>query len=91
MDNELEGRLRRLETGQADQTEQLRRLVDGQERVHQTLTDLVQLMTEPDEEAVKLHEVLASLVKVIAVNTATLQAWQRSVTGQADEEPDEPH
>ncbi len=91
MDNELDGRLRRLETGQADQAEQLSRLVDGQERVHQTLTELVQLMTEPDEEAVKLHEVQASLIKVIAVNTATLRVLQRSLTSQSDEEPDEPH
>jgi hypothetical protein len=30
MDNELDGRLRRLEAIQADQAEQLSRLVDGQ-------------------------------------------------------------
>ncbi len=87
MDNELDGRLRRLETAQADHAEQLRRLVDGQERVHRTLAELVRLMTAPDEEAVKLHDVLASLIKVIAVNTATLRVLQRSLTGQSGEEP----
>ena len=91
MDNELDGRLRRLEAGQADQAEQLNRLTDGQERVHQTLTELVRLMMEPDEEAGKLHVVLASLVKVIAVNTATLQMIQRSLTGRPGQESDEPH
>ncbi len=71
MDNELDGRLRRLEAVQADQAEQLSRLVDGQERIHQTLTELARLMTEPDDDAV-LHSVLASLVRAIEANTSTL-------------------
>ena len=91
MDNELDGRLRRLEAGQAEQAGQLSRLVDGQERVHRTLTELVRQMTEPDGEAIKLHEVLASLVEAIAANTATLRRLQRGSTGNTDAEPDEPH
>ena len=91
MDNELDGRLRRLETGQADQATQLSRLVDGQERVHQTLTELVRLMTEPDEEAVKLQEVLASLVRVMAENSATLRRLERRLAGQSNEGPGESH
>lgn len=71
MDNELDGRLRRLEAGQAGQAEQLSRLVDGQERIHRTLTELARLMTEPDDDAV-LHSVLASLVRAIEANTSTL-------------------
>jgi hypothetical protein len=71
MDNELDGRLRRLEAVQADQAEQLSRLVDGQERIHRTLTELARLMTEPDDDAV-LHSVLASLVRAIEANTSTL-------------------
>jgi hypothetical protein len=71
MDNELDGRLRRLEAGQADQSEQLSRLLDGQERIHRTLTELARLMTEPDDDAV-LHSVLASLVRAIEANTSTL-------------------
>jgi hypothetical protein len=71
MDNELDGRLRRLEAIQADQAEQLSRLVDGQERIHRTLTELARLMTEPDDDAV-LHSVLASLVRAIEANTSTL-------------------
>ena len=77
--------------GTGVQAEQLNRLADGQERVQQTLAELVRLMTEPDEKAGKLHVVLASLIKVIAVNTATLQTLQRSLTGRSDQEPDEPH
>jgi hypothetical protein len=91
MDNELDGRLRRLEAGQADQAAQLLQLMGAQERIHQTLGELVQLMTEPDDEAMKLYEVLGSLAKVIAVNTATLRVLQRSLTGQSNDEPDEPH
>ena len=71
MDNELDGRLRRLEAIQADQAKQLSRLVDGQERIHRTLTELARLMTEPDDDAV-LHSVLASLVRAIEANTSTL-------------------
>jgi hypothetical protein len=71
MDNELDGRLRRLEAVQADQAEQLSRLVDGQERIHRTLTELARLMTEPDDDAI-LHSVLASLVRAIEANTSTL-------------------
>jgi hypothetical protein len=71
MDNELDGRLRRLEAVQADQAEQLSQLVDGQERIHRTLTELARLMTEPDDDAV-LHSVLASLVRAIEANTSTL-------------------
>ncbi len=71
MDNELDGRLRRLEAGQADQATQLSRLADGQERIHRTLTELTRLMTEPDDDAV-LHSVLASLVRAIEANTSTL-------------------
>ncbi len=71
MDNELDGRLRRLEAGQAEQAGQLSRLVDGQERIHRTLTELARLMTEPDDDAV-LHSVLASLVRAIEANTSTL-------------------
>ncbi len=71
MDNELDGRLRRLEAVQADQAEQLSRLMDGQERIHRTLTELARLMTEPDDDAV-LHSVLASLVRAIEANTSTL-------------------
>jgi hypothetical protein len=71
MDNELDGRLRRLEAGQADQATQLSRLADGQERIHRTLTELARLMTEPDDDAV-LHSVLASLVRAIEANTSTL-------------------
>lgn len=91
MDNDLDGRLRRLEVGQATQADRLSRLVDGQERVHQTLAELVRLMTEPDEDAVKLHEVLASLINAIAVNTASLQRLERRFAGNTDEEPDQPH
>ena len=71
MDNELDGRLRRLEAVQADRAEQLSRLVDGQERIHRTLTELARLMTEPDDDAV-LHSVLASLVRAIEANTSIL-------------------
>ena len=71
MDNELDGLLRRLEAVQADQAEQLSQLVDGQERIHRTLTELARLMTEPDDDAV-LHSVLASLVRAIEANTSTL-------------------
>jgi hypothetical protein len=71
MDNELDGRLRRLEAGQADHATQLSRLADGQERIHRTLTELARLMTEPDDDAV-LHSVLASLVRAIEANTSTL-------------------
>ncbi len=91
MDNELDGRLRRLEARQADQAAQLLQLVGGQERIHRALPELVQLMTKPDEEAMRLYEALDSLTKVIAVNTATLRILERSLTGQSDEEPDEPH
>ncbi len=91
MDNELDGRLRRLEAGQAGQAEQLSRLVDGQGRVDRTLTELVRLMTEPDGEAIKLHEVLASLVEAIAANTATLQRLERGSTGNTNEKHDQQH
>jgi len=91
MDNELDGRLRRLEAIQADQAEQLSRLVDGQERIHRTLTELTRLMTEPDGEAPKLQEVLTSLVAAIAANTAALQRLERGSASNANEKPDQQH
>ena len=91
MDNELDGRLRRLEAGQADQVERLSRLLDGQERADRTLTELVRLMTEPDGEAIKIHEVLAKLVEAIAVNTAALQRLRQGSIGNTGEGADQPH
>lgn len=89
MDNELDGRLRRLEAGQADQATQLSRLADGQERIHRTLTELARLMTEPDGEASKLQEVLTSLIEAIAANTATLQRLERGSAGNTNEKLDQ--
>jgi hypothetical protein len=91
MDNELDGRLRRLEAGQADQTAQLSRLADGQERIHRTLTNLARLMTEPDGEAPKLQEVLTSLIAAIAANTAALRQLERGSAGNTNEKPDQQH
>lgn len=79
MDNELDARLRRLEAGQADQGKHLMRVTDELEHIRRTLSDLVRLMTQPDEDATKLHAVLASLAQAIGDNTATLQELERSL------------
>jgi uncharacterized protein YicC (UPF0701 family) len=68
----LDKRLQRLEANQ-------QQIHDLQQRVLEALMELAALMQKPDEEGEKLHEVLAQLVTVIGINTATLQDLKSAI------------
>ena len=89
MDNELDGRLRRLEVGLEKQHELLDRQATQQEQTHRLVLELKQLMTAPEPEGLPLGALLAQLVdginnsNVIARQTLTaieaLAASQRTM------------
>ena len=83
MDNELDQRLSRLEAGQAKQGEHLMQLLEDQQRMLRALTDLTALMKEPDEDGVKLQDVLTQLATVIGSNTATLASLEKAIRRRA--------
>ena len=78
MDNELDVRLGRLEAAVRSQGEQ-------QERVLATLSQLVALMQEPDDQ--QLPALLTQLVAAVTANSALLermeQALERGVAGRS--------
>ena len=79
MDNALDGRLRRLEAGQVAQGEQLAQLVAGQERLHDAILRMTQLLTAPDPEGEAMSHVLERMTMAIERNTATLEALRRAL------------
>lgn len=74
MDNELDGRLRRLEAGQGEQGDQLTRLVAGQEELRRAVLSLTQLLTAADPEGQAMHALLKDMTAAIERNTTTLEA-----------------
>lgn len=62
MDNELDGRLRRLEAGLEQQHELLDRQATQQDRTYRLVLELKQLMTAPEPEGLPLGVLLAQLV-----------------------------
>ena len=86
MDNELDGRLRRLEVGLEQQRELRDRQATQQERTHGLVLELKQLMTAPEPEGLPLGVLLAQLVDGINNNIAiagqTLTAIEALATSQ---------
>lgn len=70
MDNELDGRLRRLETVLEAQRDMLDAQAAQQGQIHTLLKALVSVVMKPEPDGPPLHELLAQLIQVVGRNNA---------------------
>ncbi len=81
MDNDLEGRLRRLETLLTRQQGLLEVQADRQAQTYEAVCALRALMTQPEPDGPPLHELLAQLIALVTRSTVAAEQTLAAIEG----------